>query len=66
MKGEYKTTFNTLELLQSELPFCEQYTQQSRTRLIKEFDVWYKSAFIGDCGKSEKEFQQSLDKVHDN
>ena len=37
-----------LQALHADIPYCEQYTQQSRQRLLQEFDIWYKIAFIGE------------------
>lgn len=34
-------------MLQSEVPYCEKYTQESRKKLLTEFDTWFKMAFIG-------------------
>jgi len=33
--------------------YCRQYVDQCRTRLLAEFDAWYKLAFLGDGGEEE-------------
>ncbi|XP_019850613.1 PREDICTED: kinesin-like protein KIF9 isoform X2 [Amphimedon queenslandica] len=47
-KREYKSQYAILEGLKLDIPYCDQYTQQSRQKLADEFDTWYKLAFIGD------------------
>lgn len=47
-KREYKSLYAILEGLKLDIPYCDQYTQQSRQKLADEFDTWYKIAFIGD------------------
>ena len=39
--------------MQAELQYCRQYVDQCRTRLLAEFDAWYKLAFLGDGGEEE-------------
>ena len=39
--------------MQTELQYCRQYVDQCRTRLLAEFDVWYKLSFLGDGGEEE-------------
>ena len=34
---------------------CKQYVDQCRARLLAEFEVWYKMAFLGEGGEEEEE-----------
>ena len=36
-----------MQALRAEIPYCEQYVNQCRQRMLKEFDKWYKMAFVG-------------------
>ena len=36
------------QVVQHEVTYCSQYVSQSRSRLVEEFEKWYKAAFIGD------------------
>ena len=49
-KDQYKAKAAQLQVLQSEVPYCERYIQESRKKLLSEFDTWFKMAFIGSSG----------------
>ena len=35
------------------MQYCRQYVDQCRTRLLAEFEVWYKMAFLGEGEEEE-------------
>ena len=49
-------------MLQSEVPYCERYTQESRKKLLSEFDTWFKMAFIGSSGSGGEDSKPIDDK----
>lgn len=62
LKMEYRKKHEAMQSLKAEVPYCEQYVNQCRRRMVKEFDSWYKVSFIGgedgeesDGGEEERE-----------
>ena len=53
LKSQYREQHASLLEVQTELQYCRQYVDQCRTRLLAEFDVWYKLSFLGDGGEEE-------------
>lgn len=51
---EYKSQYALLEGLKLDIPYCEEYTQKSRQKLIDEFEHWYKVVFLGNRSAPEK------------
>ena len=54
LKAKYKTNQVTIQALRAEIPHCEKHVNDCRQRLLKEFDTWYKEAFIGGEEKEER------------
>ena len=50
-KSEFKLSLTSLEATRAEVPLCLEYVMQSRRRLLKEFESWFKNAFIGETSK---------------
>ncbi len=48
MKSNYREKYEQLQILNAELRYCKQYVDQSREKLLTEFETWYKQAFVGD------------------
>ena len=48
LKTQYRSLYSSLQLSQSEVQYCRQYVDETRHRLLTEFDQWYKESFIGD------------------
>ena len=53
--------FNLLptQVVQHEGTYCSQYVSQSRSRLVEEFEKWYKAAFIGDTEEEKNKEEVS-------
>lgn len=49
MRSEYKLCLASLEASRAELPVCLEHVLHSRKRLLKEFESWFKNAYIGDA-----------------
>ena len=47
-------TRESMQALQADIPRCEKHVNDCRQRMLKEFDSWYKEAFIGGEDKEEK------------
>ncbi|KAI0213411.1 Kinesin-like protein KIF9 [Lamellibrachia satsuma] len=45
-KMAYQMDFEELKTLKSEVKYCEKLVEQSRHRLVQEFDNWYNESFI--------------------
>ena len=54
LKVEYRMTKESVQALRAEIPVCEKSVNDCRQRMLKEFDSWYKEAFIGGEDKEEK------------
>ena len=48
LKSNYREKYEQLQVLNAELRYCKQYVDQSREKLLTEFETWYKQAFVGD------------------
>ena len=54
LKVQYRDQFDSLQTLQREVQYCQQYVDQSRARLLSEFDTWYRLAFLGEKKEGEE------------
>ena len=53
LKSQYREKHASLLAVQVEVQHCKQYVDQCRARLLAEFEVWYKMAFLGEGGEEE-------------
>ena len=47
-------TQESMQALRAEIPLCDKHVNNCRQRMLREFDSWYKEAFIGGEDKEEK------------
>ena len=48
MKQHYRSLFDNLTSLKKEIQFCQNKVDQSRHKMMEEFDFWYKQCYLGD------------------
>lgn len=47
LKAEYRDKYECLQVMNAECTYCKQYVDQSRHKLLSEFEAWYRLAFLG-------------------
>ena len=50
LKAEYRSQVDCLQQLRAEAAHCQAFVDQSRQRLVTEFEAWYMTAFLGEAG----------------
>ncbi|GFR81074.1 kinesin-like protein [Elysia marginata] len=60
LKSNYRTKYDELHNLKSEVSYCQKLVDQCRLRLIQEFDNWYSESFLA----SSEDNQTSLGVGH--
>lgn len=53
LKSDYREKYEQLQVLNAELRYCKQYVEQSREKLLTEFDAWYRQSFLDDDGVTD-------------
>jgi len=48
LKQTYRSDYNELRNVKSEVEYCEKLVKQCRERLVREFDNWYNEMFLND------------------
>ncbi|NXI38278.1 KIF9 protein, partial [Galbula dea] len=46
LKAEYRTACAELQDLRAEIQYCQQLVQQCRSKLLSEFEIWYRESFL--------------------
>nr|XP_014340895.1 PREDICTED: kinesin-like protein KIF9 [Latimeria chalumnae] len=46
LKSRYRSDYDTLRDLKSEILYCQQLVEQCRYRLLTEFEIWYNESFL--------------------
>ena len=63
LKLKYRTDYEALENLRSDVAYCENLVNQCRKRLVTEFEAWYADCFISVAEDSIKSEESKLDDV---
>jgi hypothetical protein len=61
-KQQYRTAFDVLAGLRSDIAYCDRLVTQCRVRLLTDFDLWYRETY-GDGPSAPGDEQQSPDQV---
>ena len=48
MKQQYRSLYDSLTALKKEIQFCQNKVDQSRQKMMEEFDFWYKQCYLGE------------------
>ena len=48
MKQQYRSLYDNLTVVKKEIQFCQHKVDQSRSKMMEEFDFWYKQCYLGD------------------
>jgi len=48
MKQHYRSLYDNLTSVKREIQFCQHKVDQSRYKMMEEFDLWYKQCYLGD------------------
>lgn len=48
MKQQYRSLYDNLTAVKKEIQFCQHKVDQSRHKMMEEFDFWYKQCYLGD------------------
>lgn len=54
LKATYREQYDSLQAVQQEVLYCSQYVEQSREKLLEEFEKWYRASFVGESVEQEK------------
>lgn len=54
LKATYREQYDSLQAVQQEVLYCSQYVEQSREKLLEEFEKWYRGSFIGESVEQER------------
>ena len=59
MKQQYRSLYDNLTAIRKEIQFCQHKVDQSRHKMMEEFDVWYKQCYLGDGEQEQQDNDQA-------
>ncbi|CAL1534907.1 unnamed protein product [Lymnaea stagnalis] len=60
LKIDYRTRYDELHKLKTEVVYCQKLVDQCRLKLIQEFDNWYSESFLGQADEHPTSFNVGL------
>ena len=58
MKQQYRSLYDNLTSVKREIQFCQHKVDQSRRKMMEEFDSWYKQCYLGDTEQPSENIPQ--------
>lgn len=58
MKQQYRSLYDNLTAVKKEIQFCQHKVDQSRHKMMEEFDFWYKQCYLGDSEQQSNDQPQ--------
>ena len=64
MKQQYRSLYDNLTTIKKEIQFCQHKVDQSRHKMMEEFDFWYKQCYLGDSEQQNNDQPQVEQKLY--
>ncbi|XP_065889212.1 kinesin-like protein KIF9 isoform X2 [Dysidea avara] len=61
MKQQYRSLYDNLTSVKREIQFCQHKVDQSRRKMMEEFDSWYKQCYLGDTEQPSENIPQAVE-----
>ena len=53
LKKDYRKQYDNLQSIQDQVDYCKRFVDESRNRLISEFESWYRLSFVGEMTEED-------------